>query len=614
MPDHDLFFNPKDEAAGILAAIVESSDDAIIGKDLNGVVLTWNKGAERMYGYSAEEMVGRSVSILMPDGRADELATILEQVRAGTRVDHYETVRRTKNGQLVDISLAVSPIKDALGHIVGASAIARDMTARKRTEIELGTSEARWRSIINSAVDGIIVIDAHGRVEAFNPAAERLFGYTKLEVLGQNVTHLMPSPDREKHDQYLAEYRSTGVRKIIGIGREVTGRRRDGSLFPLHLSVGEMSLAGEQKFTGILHDLSEQLELENRLRTSEARWRSIVESAVDGIVVIDAHGRVEAFNPAAERLFGYTEHEVLGQNVRLLMPAPYRDEHDHYLARYLATHLPKIIGMGREVTGRRRDGSLFPLHLSVGEMSLGGEPKFTGILHDLTARVQLEERLREQTALARLGEMAAVIAHEVKNPLAGVRGAIEVIGGRLPASSREASVVKEILARLDALNDLMQNLLRFARPVQPRPAPTDVASLLKVTAGLLSQDPALEHLHVDVDGSAPPILADPDLLKIVFLNLLLNGAHAMQGRGTIRVSVTGESGFCQVTISDDGPGIPKETREKLFTPFFTTKARGTGLGLATAKRLVEAHHGSIRIDCPVGGGTTVTVELPAQGA
>jgi signal transduction histidine kinase len=173
-------------------------------------------------------------------------------------------------------------------------------------------------------------------------------------------------------------------------------------------------------------------------------------------------------------------------------------------------------------------------------------------------------------------------------------------------------VVKEILARLDGLNELMQNLLRFARPVQPRPARTDVAALLKVTAGLLSQDPALEHLHVDVAGSAPPILADPDLLKIVFLNLLLNGAHAMQGRGTIRVSVTAESGSCQVTISDNGPGIPPETREKLFTPFFTTKARGTGLGLATAKRFVEAHQGSLGIDCPPAGGTTITIQLPAQ--
>jgi PAS domain S-box-containing protein len=271
-------------------------------------------------------------------------------------------------------------------------------------------------------------------------------------------------------------------------------------VFPLHLSVGEMTIGGERKFTGMLHDLSDRVQLEDRLRASEARWRAIVESAVDGIVVIDTHGRIDAFNPAAERLFGYAEEEVMGQNVNMLMPSPYHDEHDHYMARYLATGVPKIIGTGREVTGVRKDGTTFPLHLSVGQMKTGGERKFTGILHDLVARVRIEEQLREQTALARLGEMAAVIAHEVKNPLAGVRGAIQVIGGRLPQDGKDAAMVKEIVARIDALNDLMKDLLLFARPPQPRPAPVEVGTLVATTADLLSADPALKDVHVNVDG------------------------------------------------------------------------------------------------------------------
>jgi PAS domain S-box-containing protein len=196
--------------------------------------------------------------------------------------------------------VTVAPVHDATGSIVGATAIARDLTARKRADVALRTSELRWRSIIDSAVDGIIVIDAKGRIEAFNRGAERLFGYRALDVIGHNVKMLMPSPYHEEHDGYLARYLETGTAKIIGIGREVTGRRRDGTTFPLHLSVGEMSIGGEPKFTGMLHDLTERVQLEERLRTSEARWRSIVESAVDAIVVIDAHGRIEAFNPAAE--------------------------------------------------------------------------------------------------------------------------------------------------------------------------------------------------------------------------------------------------------------------------------------------------------------------------
>ena len=375
-----------------------------------------------------------------------------------------------------------------------------------------------------------------------------------------------------------------------------------------------MLINGERKFTGMLHDLGERVRLEEQLRTSEARWRSVIESAVDGIVVIDADGRIEAFNPAAERLFGHQERDVIGRNVNILMPSPYHEEHDTYLARHLATGVQKIIGTGREVTGRRQDGTTFPLHLSVGKMTVGGAKKFTGILHDLSARVRIEEQLREQTSLARLGEMAAVIAHEVKNPLAGVRGAIQVIGTRLPKDGKDVVMIREIVSRIDTLNELMKDLLLFARPPQPKPAPIDVATLVTTTADLLGSDPALKEVRVRVNGTAPPVMADPDLLKIVFVNLLVNGAHAMKGRGTIRVSLTVTADTCQIEFADEGPGIPSEVREKIFTPFFTTKSRGSGLGLPTAKRLIEAHRGNIAIACPASGGTIVTVELPAAGA
>ena len=477
---------------------------------------------------------------------------------------------------------------------------------------DLQESNERLRSVIESAVDGIIVIDARGRVEAFNPGAERLFGYPASEVIGRNVNMLMPSPYHDEHDGYLARYLASGQAKIIGIGREVTGRRRNGETFPLHLSVGEMSIGGERKFTGMLHDLTARVRLEEQLRASEARWRSIIESAVDGIVVIDAHGRIEAFNQGAERLFGYAEGEAIGQNVRMLMPSPYREEHDIYMGRYLATGVKKIIGIGRDVTALRRDGTTFPVHLSVGEVTVNGERKFTGILHDMSQRLRIEAQLREQTSLARIGEMAAVIAHEVKNPLAGVRGAIQVIGSRLPAGSRDAAMIQEIVARIDALNGLMKDLLLFARPPQPVPALVDLAVLVSTTAELLASDPELKDVTVTVDGTLPPISADGELLKIVFMNLLVNSAHAMHGRGTVRVSLTAAENTCRIVVADEGPGIPSELREKIFTPFFTTKSRGSGLGLPTAKRLIDAHGGQIAVSCPPSGGTTVTIDLPAR--
>jgi two-component system sensor kinase FixL len=465
-------------------------------------------------------------------------------------------------------------------------------------------------AIVASSADGIVVIDAQGHIETFNPAAERLFGYSQSDVVGRNVSMLMPPPYRDEHDGYLAKYAETGEAKIIGLGRDVQGLRRDGTVFPLHLSVGQMLIDGERKFVGTLHDLTGRVALEEQLRASEERWRSVVESAVDGIVIIDAHGRIEAFNPAAERLFGHQESDLLGRNVNVLMPAPDHDQHDGYLARYLKEGDARIIGIGRDVTGRRADGSTFPLHLSVGEMVVGGDHKFTGILRDLTARVRMEERLREQGALARLGEMAAVIAHEVKNPLAGIRGAVQVIGSRLPQASSEVAVVGEIVARIDALNRLVQELLLFARPPQPKPVPLDVGSLIATTVHLLASDPAQRGVRVEIEGGAPPIVGDAEMLKIVFLNLLINGAQAMAGQGCLRVSIQSSDVACRIEFIDAGPGIAPELRDKVFAPFFTTKARGSGLGLPTSRRFIEAHEGTLEIDCPTDGGTTVTVHLP----
>jgi two-component system sensor kinase FixL len=372
-----------------------------------------------------------------------------------------------------------------------------------------------------------------------------------------------------------------------------------------------MMVNGQRKFTGMLHDLTARMRLDDQLHGSEARWRSIIDSAVDGIVVIDQFGRVEAFNPAAERLFGYTEVEMAGRNVNALMPAPYHEEHDRYLARYLATGEAKIIGAGREVTGRRKDGTTFPLHLSVGEFTFAGERKFTGILHDLSSRVLIEEQLRERAALARLGEMAAVIAHEVRNPLAGIRGAIQTFETRFAPDSRDRLMAREIVTRIDSLNEMMKDLLLFAKPPQPRTRPTDILPLVQMTANLLKEDPKLQSLRIDVEGSSSLAAADAEMLKIVFQNLLVNGAHAMGGDGRIRVQVKNVGASCQITFADQGPGIPEDVRERMFTPFFTTKAGGTGLGLATAKRLIEAQNGDISIECPPTGGTTVTVRLPS---
>lgn len=267
----------------------------------------------------------------------------------------------------------------------------RDTTERRRAEQALQESERRLRAIWETAVEGIVVIDDRGVIESLNPAACQTFGYRAEEVIGQNVSILMPSPDRERHDGYIANYLRTGEAKIIGVGREVVGRRKDGSLFPMELAVAEVPLNGHRLFTGFVRDITERKRAEAELREREERMRAILETVVEGILTIDTRGIVESLNPAACRIFGYTKEEVIGRNVSMLMPSPDRERHDGYIANYEHTGEAKIIGVGREVVGRRKDGSLFPMHLAVSEVQLGDRRLFTGLVRDITARRKLEQ-------------------------------------------------------------------------------------------------------------------------------------------------------------------------------------------------------------------------------
>ena len=350
----------------------------------------------------------------------------------------------------------------------------------------------------------------------------------------------------------------------------------------------------------------------DRLQQSQdaARWRAVVESAVDAIIVIDRRGRIEAFNPAAERMFGYGAAETLGQNVAMLMPESHARQHDDYIDRYMTTRVPRIIGIGRDIVARRRDGSVFPGHLTVGEIPNEGDTKFTGIIRDLTDRVNLEQRLREEAGLARVGELAAVLAHEVKNPLAAVSGAMQIIGQKL-TSKDDRDIVDEALSRLDALSAMMTDLLLFARPPAPRLAIVDVMGLIESLISFLRMDSAWRTATCRIEGQGATVLADAELLKVALQNLLLNALQAMDGRGQLTVAMHRSDGMVHIDVTDSGAGIAPEVQPRLFTPFFTTKARGTGLGLATVRRIAGAHRGEISVIATGASGTTMRLSLPA---
>ncbi len=211
--------------------------------------------------------------------------------------------------------------------------------------------------------------------------------------------------------------------------------------------------------------------------------------------------------------------------------------------------------------------------------------------------------------------MAAVVAHEVKNPIAGIRGALQVILSRMPAEQRDRAIIGDIIARLDALNGIVQDLLHYSRPRQLKREPVEIRALVENVGELLRRDPAYAGITLEVTGSLEPVSADAEQLRIVLQNLIINGAQAMGGHGVLRVTLEREPNGCRITVRDHGPGMPADVREKAFDAFFTTKHRGTGLGLPIARRVIEAHGGQIELAAPDGGGTAAVISLPgtAQG-
>ena len=326
------------------------------------------------------------------------------------------------------------------------------------------------------------------------------------------------------------------------------------------------------------------------------------------VAITDGRGIIRYANEKFCEISQFSRSELIGQDHRMLNSGFHPKE-------FIRT-LWQTISSGKvwrgEIRNRAKDGSIYWVDTTIVPFTDDrGKPyQYLAIRSDITDRKRAEEELRKQESLARVGQMAAVVAHEVKNPLAGIGGAIEIIGDRLPSDSPDRQVVANILQRIDSLNRRVQDLLLFSRPRSPRVATVRLPALLRETAELLAEDPTLARVRVEISGPEMSLAGDPELLKDVFLNLLLNAGQAMGGDGSIRVSAEPRNGACRITVADSGAGMPPEVKERIFEPFFTTKNRGTGLGLAIAKHIVDGHGGKIGVESVAGRGTTITVSLP----
>ncbi|RDI55095.1 PAS domain-containing sensor histidine kinase [Microvirga subterranea] len=366
---------------------------------------------------------------------------------------------------------------------------------------------------------------------------------------------------------------------------------------------------------------------EARSQANEAHLRSILETAPEALITIDAGGRIETFSRSSEILFGYDASEVVGRNVSMLMPSPYREEHDGYLERYLRTGERRIIGVGRVVSARRKDGSVFPIELAVGEARVDGHRLFTGFIRDMTARQRLEQELRQAQKMEAVGQLTGGIAHDFNNLLTVILGNLEMVEMRLK-DERQLELVREARETAEHGAQLTGRLLAFGRRQPLQPKPTDVAQLLQEMETLLRR--ALGET-IEVRTRSEPRLSkvdvDPSQLQSAILNLAINARDAMPAGGRLTITASGAvidadyahlhsevhpGHYVVVAVTDTGTGMSKEVQERAFDPFFTTKevGAGSGLGLSMVYGFVKQSNGHVQIYSETGHGTTVRIYLP----
>lgn len=469
------------------------------------------------------------------------------------------------------------------------------------------------RAILNTAVDAIITIDEQGMMRHVNAATERLFGYSRDELVGRNVSMLMPSPDREQHDQYIRNYLATGLAKIIGIGREVQALRKDGTLIPVDLAVSESSIAGQRLFTGIIRDMSERNRVINALRAERHFSEDLFRTANALILILDLDGRIIRFNPFMEQCCGYSLEEVQGRDwFETFMPLELRHE---------IRSLFQVVVQGRAIqayvypivvrSGEQRDVTWSWRRLQSDE---NGRSGVLAIGHDITALKEAERRLIQSERLAAIGQMVTGLAHESRNALQRARACLDVLELDAGDQSGDLNLIHRAQQALDELQRLYDEVRNYAAPLKPDLAPCDLIQLCRETWEFIGETSPIPNVRLRLPENPPESTChcDRSRMQQVLRNILENAIHVSPDGGEITVLAEsingpGESPRIRLRIQDQGPGMNAEQRARIFEPFYTTKTKGTGLGMAIARRIVEAHGGEIAVgDPPRNGGTTGT--------
>jgi PAS domain S-box-containing protein len=607
----------------VFSSALESSNDAIITKTLDGTITGWNPAAERLFGFTAAEAVGKNIELIVPSDRMAEVRDILRRIGWGERIEQNETVRLRKDGRRVEVSLSLSPIKAPSGEIIGASKTARDITESRRTEQALRQQIEERRRIFETSQDLILVSDSTGILVQVSPSSETILGYLPEQMIGRNAIEFIHSDDLDSTRAELrAARRGRHTRNF-----DASYVHKDGRIVTLSWMGTWSEPVGRHFFVG--RDMTESRRTQETLRESERQARGIIDTAIDAFVQVDQSGRILDWNSQAEVIFGWPRQDALGKDfIELLIGEPDREVLKAGLARFLGSGRDQILQRRREIMARRRDGREFRAELSATAVKTREGFILNGFLRDITDKIAAEDRIRQAEKMEAVGQLTGGIAHDFNNILTVITGTIEILAEAVAKEPQLAAITRMIDEAAARGADLTQHLLAFARkqPLQPRDI--DINTLIIGTAKLLR--PTLgEHIEIEsvFEDETCAATVDPNQLTTALLNLALNARDAMPDGGKL-ILETGSvyldenyagmhsdvkpGHYALIAVSDTGIGIPAGILDKVFNPFFTSKGpgKGTGLGLSMVYGFVKQSAGHIKIYSEEGHGTTIKMYLP----
>jgi PAS domain S-box-containing protein len=633
-----------------LSAIVASSEDAILAKDLNGVIQSANAAAERVFGYTASELLGQSIRILVPDDRPAEEDEILARVRAGERLDHFETVRLSKDGRRVDISLSVSPIRDESGAIVGVAKIARDITEQKRVTRELAAQQEWFRVTLGSIGDAVIASDPDGHVTYMNGPAQTLTGWAAGEAAGRalaDVFRIMNETTRLPVDNPAALVMRSG--HIVGLANHTVLIDRHGVERPIADSAAPIrDLQG--RIIGVVlvfRDVTEERRAEEAIAEQREWFETTLESIGDAVIATDVQGRVEFMNPIAEHLTGWRLSDASGrtcEDVFRIVNEDTRRTVESPVTRVLAEGT--VVGLANHTILIAADGTERPIDDS-GAPIRSRDGRIIGVVlvfRDVTHRRRMEierrdaaaerERLLEAERAARAAaerasrvkdEFVAMVSHELRTPLNAMLGWTQLITkhGADQADIRRGVDVIARNTRVQA--QLISDLLDVSRIVSGKLSldirQLNLATVIADAIDTVQKDADEKGVVVErqLESTVGSIAGDPARLQQMVWNLLSNAIKFTAKGGRVRVTLRRSGSDAEITVADTGVGIKPDFLPHIFDRFqqadqsITRRFGGLGLGLSIVKHLIELHGGSIRAESPgEGRGAIFTIVLPSS--